>query len=45
MKFKGSKNQRIIDVPISLLKKEVVLKYDLDKTTTNKGRKNKYMFV
>ena len=45
LKFKGSKNQRIIDVPISLLKKEVVLKYDLDKTTTNKGRKNKYMFV
>ena len=45
LKFKGSKNLRIIDVPISLLKKEVVLKYDDDKKTTNKGRKNKYMFV
>lgn len=44
--FRGSKNQRIIDVPESLSTKKTVLitKFD-NHSNNNKGRKNHYMFV
>ncbi len=44
--FRGSKNQRIIDVPKSLKKKKVVLvtKYN-NEVKNKKGRKNHYMYV
>ena len=44
--FRGSKNQRIIDVKESLKKNRTVLitKYD-KKDKNNKGRKNHYMYV
>ena len=44
--FRGSKNQRIIDVKESLKKNKTVLitKYD-KKDKNNKGRKNHYMYV
>ena len=45
LKFKGSKNQRIIDVPASLINKKVVLKYEKNQQNINRGRKSKYMFV
>ncbi len=44
--FRGSKNQRIIDIPKSLETKKTILisKYDnIEKN--NKGRKNHYMYV
>lgn len=44
--FRGSKNQRLIDVKKSLKSNRLVLitKYD-EFTYNNKGRKNQYMFV
>ena len=44
--FRGSKNQRLIDVKKSLETNSVVLvtKFD-DKIVNKKGRKNSYMFV
>lgn len=45
--FRGSKNQRLINVPESLKSNSVVLitKYDNEVTNSKKGRKNHYMFV
>lgn len=45
--FKGSRNQRIIDVPKSLEEKQVVLveKYKDEKDNTNHFEKPSYMFV
>lgn len=44
--FRGSKNQRLIDVPKSLQQKRPILvtKYD-DVSSNQKGRKNHYMYV
>ena len=44
--FRGSKNQRLIDVPNSLKKNKVILITKYDTLTQNeKGRKNHYMYV
>lgn len=46
VKFRGSKNQRLIDVQKSLEKNETVLKDDKSNSDINKkGRKNHYMYV
>ena len=44
--FRGSKNQRLIDVPLSLKTKKTVLvtKYD-EEYENKKGRKNQYMYL
>ena len=44
--FRGSKNQRLIDVPKSLKLKETILvtKFD-DEYINKKGRKNQYMYL
>lgn len=44
--FRGSKNQRLVDVPKSLETNKTVLvtKFD-EKSYNNKGRKSQYMFV
>lgn len=44
-KFRGSKNQRLIDVKKSLEKGEVVLLEKEETTSNKKGRKNHYMYV
>ena len=44
--FRGSKNQRLIDVPKSLSSgKTVLLKSSENNSLNNKGRKNNYMYV
>ena len=44
--FRGSKNQRLIDVKKSLKEKKICLLTKYDNSQKNKrGRKNKYMFV
>lgn len=44
--FRGSKNQRLIDVPKSLKKNKVVLVEKYENSLQNqKGRKNHYMYV
>ncbi|MCI6265647.1 MAG: anaerobic ribonucleoside-triphosphate reductase activating protein [Erysipelotrichaceae bacterium] len=44
--FRGSKNQRLIDVPKSLKKNKVVLVEKFENSLQNqKGRKNHYMYV
>lgn len=45
--FRGSKNQRLIDVRKSLKEGKIVLlkKYNSDSSLTKKGRKNNYMYV
>lgn len=44
--FRGSKNQRLIDVPKSLKRNEVILVEKFENPFQNqKGRKNRYMYV
>ena len=44
--FRGSKNQRLVDVKRSLLENRTVLVTRFDKKSyNNRGRKNAYMFV
>lgn len=45
VKFRGSKNQRLIDVKKSLEKDEVILFEKNEVVTTKNGRKNHYMYV
>lgn len=44
--FRGSKNQRLIDVQKSLLEnKTIIIKKHSDSSSNKKGRKNNYMYV
>lgn len=43
--FRGSKNQRLIDVPKSILEDKIILFEDIDVVTEKKGRKNHYMYI
>ena len=46
VRFRGSKNQRIIDVPKSLKTNSTIVITKYDKIDQNKkGRKNHYMYV